>query len=194
MTDAKPSLKAKALREFVRFATMFAYLWVMFLLLQLHQYVILAQRHIPFEQYGVGFINALVLAKVMLVADDLRLGEWRGRQRLPLIYPVLLRSALFALVFIVFDVIEKMLLGMVRGKSLGDSIESFGGGGTPRRAPRRNHCRPIPCSFLRLCRGEPPDGAGGARKNTLYPWAKTSRRQYRPTVCIELAAVCSSEK
>ena len=89
MTDEKPSLKAKALHEFARFATMFAYLWVMFFLLQLHQYLILAQRHIPFEQYGVGFINALVLAKVMLVADDLRLGEWRGRRRLPLIYPVL---------------------------------------------------------------------------------------------------------
>ena len=78
MTDAKPGLKAKALREFRRFATMFAYLWVMFFLLQLHQYVILAQRDIPFEQYGVGLINALVLAKVMLVAEDLRLGEWRG--------------------------------------------------------------------------------------------------------------------
>ena len=52
MTDAKPGLKAKALREFRRFATMFAYLWVMFFLLQLHQYVILAQRDIPFEQYG----------------------------------------------------------------------------------------------------------------------------------------------
>ena len=52
MTDAKPGLKAKALHEFRRFATMFAYLWVMFFLLQLHQYVILAQRHIPFEQYG----------------------------------------------------------------------------------------------------------------------------------------------
>ena len=129
MTDEKPSLKAKALDEFARFTTMFAYLWVMFFLLQVHQYLILAQRHIPFEQYGVGFINALVLAKVMLVADDLRLGEWRGRRRLPLIYPALTRSALFAVVFIVFDIIEKMLLGVLRGKSLADSIESFGGGG-----------------------------------------------------------------
>jgi hypothetical protein len=129
MTDAKPSLKAKALHEFARFATMFAYLWVMFFLLQLHEYVILAQRHIPFEQYGVGFINALVLAKVMLVADDLRLGEWRGRRRRPLIYPVLLRSILFAIVFIVFDIFEKMVIGVLHGKSVADSIETFGGGG-----------------------------------------------------------------
>jgi hypothetical protein len=74
MTDAKPSLKARALHEFARFATMFAYLWVMFFLFQLHQYVVLAQRHIPFEQYGVALLNALVLLKVMLVADDLRTG------------------------------------------------------------------------------------------------------------------------
>ena len=45
-----------------------------------------------------------------------------------LIYPAL-RSALFAVVFIVFDIIEKMLLGVLHGKSLADSIESFGGGG-----------------------------------------------------------------
>ena len=106
---------------------MFAYLWAMFLLFQVHQYVVLAQRQIPFEQYGVGLVNALVLAKVMLVADDLRLGEWHGQR--PLIYPVLLRSILFAIVFIVFDVIEKMLIGVLHGKAVADSIETFGGGG-----------------------------------------------------------------
>jgi hypothetical protein len=127
MSDSKRNLKARALHEFVRFATMFAYLWAMFLLFQLHQYFILAQHGIPFTQYGVGFVNALVLAKVMLVADDLRLGEWGGRR--PLIYPVLLRSVLFAIVFIVFDILEKMLIGVFRGKGVSESIESFGGGG-----------------------------------------------------------------
>lgn len=48
----------------------------MFALFQAHQYVVLAQHQIPFTQFGVGLVNALVLAKVMLVADDLRLGEW----------------------------------------------------------------------------------------------------------------------
>jgi hypothetical protein len=127
MSDSKPSLKAKALHEFVRFATMFAYLWAMFVLFQIHQYVVLAQHQIPFTQFGVGFMNALVLAKVMLVADDLRLGDWRGRR--PLIYPVLLRSVLFAIVFIVFDVIEKMVIGVYHGKAVAESIETPGGAG-----------------------------------------------------------------
>jgi hypothetical protein len=127
MTDAKPNLKARALHEFARFATMFAYLWAMFLLFQIHQYVILAQHQIPFTQFGVGLVNALVLAKVMLVADDLRLGEWRGRR--PLFYPVLMRSVLFAIVFIVFDIIEKMVIGVVHGKPVAQSIETPGGSG-----------------------------------------------------------------
>ena len=127
MTNSKPELKARALHEFARFATMFAYLWAMFLLFQIHLYVVLAQHHIPFTQFGVGFLNALVLAKVMLVADDLRLGEWRGRR--PLIYPVLLRSALFAIVFIVFDIVEKTLIGLFHGKAVAESIETPGGDG-----------------------------------------------------------------
>ena len=132
---------------------MFAYLWVMFFLLQLHQYLILAQRHIPFEQYGVGFINALVLAKVMLVADDLRLGEWRGRRRLPLIYPVLTRSALFAVVFIVFVIIEKMLLGVLRGKLLPTASNCSGAEELLGGLLVANHRRLVPCSFFRLRRG-----------------------------------------
>ncbi len=127
MPDSKPSVKARALHEFVRFSIMFAYLWAMFLLFQVHQYVILAQHGIPFTQYGVGLVNALVLAKVMLVADDLRLGEWRGPR--PLIYPVLLRSVMFAVVFIAFDIVEKMLIGVFRGKAVTESVETFGGGG-----------------------------------------------------------------
>ncbi len=60
---------------------------------------------------------------------DLRLGEWQGGRRRPLIYPVLLRSILFAIVFIVFDVIEKMLIGVFHGKAVAHSFETAGGGG-----------------------------------------------------------------
>ncbi len=52
-----------------------------------------------------------------------------GGRRRPLIYPVLLRSILFAVVFIVFDIIEKMVIGVFRGKAVAQGIETFGGGG-----------------------------------------------------------------
>lgn len=40
-----------------------------------------------------------------------------------------MRSVLFAIVFIVFDIIEKMVIGVVHGKAVAQSIETPGGGG-----------------------------------------------------------------
>jgi hypothetical protein len=49
-------------------------LLAMFALFQLHEYVVLAKQHISYSRWGFASINALVLAKVMLVADDVGLG------------------------------------------------------------------------------------------------------------------------
>jgi hypothetical protein len=61
MSDSKPSRKAKPLREFARFATMFAYLRAMF---ALFKFITMSSwRGTTLTQFGVGFMNALVLAK-----------------------------------------------------------------------------------------------------------------------------------
>ena len=72
-------------------------------------------------------MNALVLAKVMLVAQDLHLGH-RFEDR-PLIYPVLIKSLLFAIVFICFHVVEHVIIGLWYGKGILQSMPGFGGGG-----------------------------------------------------------------
>ena len=115
------------MREARRFAQMFAYLFAMFVLFRLHEYVVLAKHQISFTGWGFALVNALVLAKVMLVADDLRLGAWRGRGA-P-IYWMLLRSILFAIVFFVFDIAEKVLVGAFHGSSIAESLPTYGGGG-----------------------------------------------------------------
>jgi hypothetical protein len=120
-------LKDKVLHEGVRFAQMFAYLFAIFMLFQLHEYVVLAEQQISYTRWGFALINALILAKVMLVADDLRLGNWRSPWA-P-IYSIPLRSILFAVVFIVFDIVEKVLVGAFHGRSIGESLPTYGGGG-----------------------------------------------------------------
>jgi hypothetical protein len=120
-------LKDKVLRETVRFAQMFAYLLAMFILFQLHEYAVLANHQISYARWGFALVNALVLAKVMLVAEDLRLGAWR-RHRRP-IHAILFRSALFAIIFLIFDIAEKVLVGAVRGHSIAESLPAYGGGG-----------------------------------------------------------------
>jgi hypothetical protein len=127
MDDGTLGLKDKALHGAVRFAQMFAYLFAMFALFQLHEYVVLANHNISYARWGFALINALVLAKVMLVAHDLGLGPRRDASAS--IYYILLRSILFAGVFFVFDFAEKVVVGVFRGRSIGDSLPTYGSGG-----------------------------------------------------------------
>jgi len=113
MSPSKATVIARAKHGLSRFLIMFLYLLVGFTLFQLHEYVVLTQHHLPYARYGFAIINALVLAKVMLVADEFRLGDWFPTQ--PLLYPILVRSVLFAAVFIVFDIAEKVITGLFQG-------------------------------------------------------------------------------
>jgi hypothetical protein len=89
--------------------------------------VTLREHGIPFKTHGFAIINALILAKVMLIAEDLRLGE-RLRPR-PLIYPIVTEALLLTVLFICFHVIEKVIIGLIAGEDLAHSIPAVGGGG-----------------------------------------------------------------
>jgi hypothetical protein len=119
-------VKTKAISEGKRFLIMFAYLWVMFGLFVLYESIVLAKHGINFEFHGFALINALVLAKIMLIAEDLHLG--RGLKAGPLIYRVLFQSALFAIVLMTSKILEEILGGMLHGKAFSESISAFGAG------------------------------------------------------------------
>jgi hypothetical protein len=87
----------------------------------------LGQRGINFAAQGFAVVNALVLAKVMLVAEDLNLGRW-VRPR-PLIYPILHESFLFTVLFICFHILEHVVIGLFHGETIAASIPAIGGGG-----------------------------------------------------------------
>jgi hypothetical protein len=125
--EAKRGLKARAIHELVRFGIMFTYLWAMFLLFQIHEFAVLAEHHISFTKYGFGFVNALVLAKVMLIADDLRLGRGSSQDRLS-IQSCSGRVSLPCSSSPSTSV-KKVPLGAFHGKGLADSVPTYGGGG-----------------------------------------------------------------
>ena len=115
------------LRELKRFLVMFLYLWVLFGLFVLNEAVILRQHGIPLATHGFAVINALLLAKVMLVAEDFNLGA--RLQPRPLIYPILTEAFLLAVLFIGFHVVEEMVTGLIEGETLSASVPAIGGGG-----------------------------------------------------------------
>ena len=123
------SLKAKAADEFRRFLVLFFYLWILFGVFVLNQGVVLREHGINFAMQGFAFFNALVFAKVMMLFEVFDPGRWLRKR--PLIYPILYESLLLTVLFLVAHVLEKTIEGLLRGKTIADSLLGIGGGGLP---------------------------------------------------------------
>ena len=92
----------------------------------MYKSIVLAEHHIDFAFHGWALINALALGKVMLVAKELHLGKrFDGA---PLLYPTLLKSALFAIVLACFKILEEFAVGYFHHKSFHESISDLAGG------------------------------------------------------------------
>jgi hypothetical protein len=104
---------------------MSVYLWLAFGSFVLFERIIRGQMSLGFESQGFALINALVLAKVMLIAEDLDLGRrMRGQ---PLAVVALGEAVLFVLVFIAFHVLERLVVGLLHGSTLAPSVPAFAG-------------------------------------------------------------------
>jgi len=93
MSSAKPSLWARLLVELKAFWFIFLYLAVFFGVFATFQRLLLAEYGIAFEDYGFALVKALVLAKIILIAEKLGLGgRFRGK---PLSVPTLYDTFVF---------------------------------------------------------------------------------------------------
>ena len=127
MDTTHRTLKQKAYHELKEFLGIALYLWVILALFQLYRSLLLSEEHITVVAHQwFAIINALALAKVILIAKALHVGEWV--EDWPLIYPSLLKSALFTILLACFKILEDAGLGMYRGKSFQESIADLGGG------------------------------------------------------------------
>lgn len=118
-------LKTGAINETRELFGIFIYLWVLLSLFSLHKALVLNEESLIYHQ-GFAIINALALAKVVLVAEYFHVGD-RLKNR-PLIYPIVFKSAVFAVILMCFHIIEEALLGVLHGKPLFQSIPDIGGG------------------------------------------------------------------
>jgi len=128
--EQKRKVKEKAIEETKRFIAIALYLWVLLVVFELHRFAVLREVHLnslPSYRFGEAAINALVLGKVILIGQALNVGHQLSEKRL--IYSVLFKSAIFALLLICFEIVEEVIVGLIHGKSLAASVPRFGGGG-----------------------------------------------------------------
>ena len=126
LPERKRDLKQRIFDEVINFLAIALYLWVTFGVFALHEWVVSAKDHIDYHFYGFALVNALLLGKVMLVAEDLHFADWFKDR--PLIYPILCKAVAFSILFLVFDVAEEVIVGVFKGKTIAESIPSIGGG------------------------------------------------------------------
>jgi hypothetical protein len=126
LPEPKRDLKQRILDELLKFLGIAFYLWVMFGMFALHESVVAEKNHINYHFYGFAVVNALILGKVMLVAEDLNFADWFKDR--PLVYPILCKAVAFSALFLVFDVVEEVLVGIFKGKTIAESMPSIGGG------------------------------------------------------------------
>jgi hypothetical protein len=125
-SPTKPKLKQRAIHEFRQYLLMSFYLFVVFSLLIVHKSMILAEHHIDYRLHGLALINALALAKVMLAAQDLHLGDYF--QDAPLIYTTLLKAFAFTVLLACFKIAEDAFIGSLHGKTFHESLAELGDG------------------------------------------------------------------
>ena len=113
------SLKEKAKEEFKKFWAIAIYLALVFSAFAWSRRLILAESGISYLHYGGAVIEALILAKVILIGQALRLGKRVEDE--PLIVLVLFKSVVYALFVALFSGIEHLVEGLIHRETW-DSI------------------------------------------------------------------------
>jgi len=119
-------LEKKAIHEFKELLGVSLYLFIFFGMFIVYKGIVLRQHQIDFAAHGVALINALVLGKFLLIAKAFHPGKEADNK--PLVYPTLLKSAIFAPVLMVCKILEDAAVGHFHGESFVGSLADLGGG------------------------------------------------------------------
>jgi hypothetical protein len=123
----KRNWKKIVFEEMVEYWINVAYLAVVFAAFTFYRRIILAAYDITYTNYWVAVIEALILAKVIMIGTVVRLG--RGLEDKPLIFPTLQKTVVFTLFVAVFTLLEHTIKGLLTGKGLtGGLVDYFGKG------------------------------------------------------------------
>jgi hypothetical protein len=110
------NLKQKALEEFKAYWAITLYLWLFLGCFTVYRRLVLAETGVPYLHYGITLVEAMVVAKVVLIGRVF--GFSRRFDDEPLIVPVTYKSLLFALLVMLFGIIERLVAGWIHEQGL----------------------------------------------------------------------------
>ena len=114
--EKKASLKEKIIHEMREMLLIFVYLALFFCSFTTYRMLVSHELGISYFHYGFALVKALVLAKVILLGQYVRLAMIFDDR--PLIFPALYKVVVFSLFTLAFEVLEHLIGGFIHGKDL----------------------------------------------------------------------------
>ena len=117
------SLKQRALDELKVYWVITLYLWLFLGCFTVYRRLILAETGVAYVHYGIALVEAMVIAKVVLIGRIF--GFSRRFEQGPLIVAVIYKSILFALLVMLFSVVEHLVSGWIHERGLLDGLREI---------------------------------------------------------------------
>jgi hypothetical protein len=128
-TGKTGGLKEKAAEELRLWLLISAYLFVFFGAFLTYRRLISRELGVSYLNWAYALVEALVVAKVILIGKALGLGKKAGDK--PLILSVLRSSVVYGVLVAVFEVLEHVVEGLVHRKTPRVTFEDFLSQGVP---------------------------------------------------------------
>jgi hypothetical protein len=123
----KAGLRQRIFTEIGEYWIIVAYLTLVFAAFTQYRRFILAAHDITYTNYWVAVIEALILGKVVMIGDAIRLA--RRLDQKPLIYSTFFRTVSFTLFLGAFTLIEHVIKGLWNGKGVAGGLADLLGKG-----------------------------------------------------------------
>jgi hypothetical protein len=121
--SGKTGLKQKAIHELEEFAGISGYLAFFFCAIVAYSSLLLNQFHLSYFSYGAAVINALVIAKVILIGEYVHLGK--KHETKPLFQSALHKAFLFGLLVFAFHIVEEVIRVLWHGENMATAFHNI---------------------------------------------------------------------
>src|SRR2546428_1955580 len=117
-----PGFKQKAAHELKDFFAISFYLAFFFCALETYALMLLRKYNISYLNYTFALINALVIAKVILIGEMAHLGrKWESK---PLYLSVLYKSFVFGVLVFAFHIVEEFVKRIIHHEPFGAALHN----------------------------------------------------------------------
>jgi hypothetical protein len=122
-TAEKKTMKQKVAHEFQDLAIITGYLGFFFCALATYSMLLLEKFNISYFVYGTALLNALVVAKVILIGEALHAGK--KFERKALFFSALWKALVYSVLVLAFHFVEEMVKELFHGKSVAETFHSI---------------------------------------------------------------------